>query len=242
MAKAPIKKTTDDIVEEPVVSIPTTDETESLKKENEDLRFIIAELKNSIEDLKAKSNTPKTESTFETATSVDSPYPEPDANAQIKIMSMCYGELNLCDSANRSAGRLLTFTEFGQIKSVMYRDLVNYINNEMKFAEMGLFYVLDKAAVYHLGLSDVYSKLADPSVMKNITNYTNAEIEKIIEVMNPTQRETLSDLLADRIFKGISYDLNKINTIERCGNVKIMEKVDQKRQIEANTQKATDRD
>lgn len=238
MARTSIKKETSEETVEPTV-IEKADEYDSLKKENEDLRSLINELKASIEDLKSKSNTQKNESTLE-MTSVDAPYPEPDANSQIKVMSMYYGELNLCDSANRSTGRLLTFTEFGQIKSVMYRDLVNYINNEMKFAEQGLFYVLDKAAVYHLGLSEAYTKLADPAVMKNITTYTNSEIEKIIEVMNPTQRETLSDLLADRIYKGISYDLNKIHIIERYGNIKIMEKVDQKKQIESNNQKSNE--
>ena len=161
------KKTTQENIktDDVVVNSTNNDEIEQIKKENEELKNNINILMEQMTKLLEKQNTPETVSTTSTTNNYiedDSlEYPEPDANKQIRLVSMYYGSLTLCNSMNRNTARMLTFSKFGEIKSVLYHDLVDFVNNERKFAEAGYFYILDKAAVYHLGLSSDYKKLVD---------------------------------------------------------------------------------
>ena len=116
---------------------------EQLAAENAALQAMIAKLSARLDEMdKAKEVCEEKAATDVVEDAAE--YPEPDANKQIKIMSMFYGSLNLNNNSNRSAGRILTFHKFGEIKSVLYHDLVDYVNNERKFAEEGYFYILDK--------------------------------------------------------------------------------------------------
>lgn len=111
---------------------------EQLAAENAALQAMIAKLSARLDEMdKAKEACGEKVATDEVEDT--SEYPEPDANKQIKIMSMFYGSLNLNNNSNRSAGRILTFHKFGEIKSVLYHDLVDYVNNERRFAEEGYF-------------------------------------------------------------------------------------------------------
>lgn len=159
----------------------------------------------------------------------DEMYEEPNANKQIKVMSMFFGTLNLCNNKNRTIGKILTFTKFGQIKSVLYHDLVDYVNNERKFAENGYFYILDKAAVYSLGLSTEYEKLVDANIINNILNYNLSEMEAIVSNMTEIQQRTLINVLSNRLYNGETLDMNKIEAINRITNCNIQNIVKEKK-------------
>ena len=161
-----------------------------------------------------------------------------DANKQIKIMSMFYGSLNLNNNSNRSAGRILTFQKFGEIKSVLYHDLVDYVNNERRFAEEGYFYILDKAAVYHLGLTNEYSHLVDGDIVNHMMDYSANELESIVSVMTDAQKESIANLFADKLYHGEELDLNKIAIISKHLPVGIEQMVQEKKDFDERAKAA----
>ena len=205
-------------------------ENEKLAKENKELSESISTLMKQMQELSDKINSQSTVAN-------DSPE-DPNANKQIKVMSMFYGELNLCNSINRSSGKIITFDKFGQIKSILYHDLVDYVNTERKFAEEGYFYILDKDAVYSLGLSPEYEKLASAEIMNNITTYSDTDVEAIVSVMPDAQRKSMCNIMADRMYHGLTYDLNKLNIIKNVTGIDIQAMANEKKEV-AEKMKAT---
>lgn len=212
-------------------------ENENLKKENAELSEKVTQLLDKFDKLMNELDSKKTEqptvNNIHLGTDKDETveYEEPNANSQIKVMSTCYGSLNLCNTSNRSVGKLLTFSKFGQIKSVLYHDLVDFVNNERKFAEQGYFYILDKNAVYSLGLSAEYDKLVDANIMNNILNYHDSEIHAIVSSMTRAQQETLVNLLADKLYNDENLDRNKIEIINKIVGIDIQAKANQKKEF-----------
>lgn len=204
------------------------------EKENRDLKNQVLEMKEQIAQLishitskESTENNIENEKAIVNTSTQEENYEEPSANKQIKIMSMYYGTLNLCTSENRTSGKTLTFNKYGQIKSVMYKDLVDYVNNNRKFAENGYFYILDKAAVYHVGLSNEYTRLVDSSIVNNITNYTKSDIEQITSMLTDAQKNLIAKILSDKIANKKEVDRNKVALISDLIGIDIQKKANE---------------
>lgn len=156
---------------------------------------------------------------------------EPNPGKMIRIVSLCRGSLNM-DEDNTGRG-LIHFDKYGETKTVLYSSLVNIVNNNRKFAEKGLFYILDKSAVYYLGLQDVYKKIITNDVIDNILNYDDVDIVKIINNTEPTQIQTMANNLVDKIYYGANLDLNKVQLISNESGIDIMGKVKQMKEFES---------
>lgn len=135
---------------------------------------------------------------------------------QIKLVSLCYGTLNLNDGRS-----ILRFDHFGQTKSCLYSRLTDIVNTDSSFAEEGLFYICDPNAVYHLGLSDVYSRIFNLNVITSICTRSNDEIEEIVNTMNDAQKQVLVQNIVYRTANGENFDLNKVNLISKLTKVNI---------------------
>lgn len=193
-----------------------TEKMKKLEEENASMRELLAKLSARLDEMETEKETVATNTTsINREVDVATDYPEPDANKQIKIMSMFYGSLNICNNQNRSVGRTLSFSKFGEIKSVLYHDLVDYVNTERRFAEEGYFYILDKAAVYHLGLTNEYTHLVDGDIVNHMMEYSNSDLESIVSTMTDAQKDSIANLFADKIYHGKEVDLNKIAIISK---------------------------
>lgn len=241
MANTRTQKTAPVTTTEPVNSTADA-KMEQLLAENNAMKELLVKLSARLDAMDEKTEAVKEAVTAPTMTVDTSEYPEPDANKQIKIMSMFYGTLNISDNINRSAGRTLTFTKFGEIKSVLYHDLVNYVNTERRFAEQGYFYILDKAAVYHLGLSNDYAHLVDGDIVNHMMDYNIGELDAIISVMTEAQKDSIANMFADKIYKGNNLDLNKIAVISKYIPVSIEQMVQEKRDFDARAKAANKQD
>lgn len=229
------QKSTAKTVTAPVINKEQDIEKSQLASENQMLKDMLAKLTERLDAMEKEQEEAKVVATSQSINAIDNEtdeYAEPDANKQIKIMSMFYGSLNLSNNANRSAGRTLTFSKFGEIKSVLYHDLVDYVNNERKFAEEGYFYILDKAAVYHLGLTNEYTKLVDRDIVGHMMEYSVDELDGIASVMTDAQKESISNLFADKLYRGESLDLNKIAVISKHLPVSIEQMVQEKKDFD----------
>lgn len=216
-------------------------EKSQLAAENQTLKEMLSKLTERLDAMEKEREEAKTVAVSQVVNTIDGEndeYAEPDANKQIKIMSMFYGSLNLSNNANRSAGRTLTFSKFGEVKSVLYHDLVDYVNNERRFAEEGYFYILDKAAVYHLGLTNEYTKLVDSDIVNHMMDYSVAELDSIASVMTDAQKESIANLFADKLYHGKELDLNKIAVISKHLPVSIEQMVQEKKDFDARAKAA----
>ena len=229
------QKATAKAVVAPVINKEQDVEKAQLASENQILKDMLAKLTERLDAMEKEQEEAKAVATSQSIDVINNEtdeYAEPDANKQIKIMSMFYGSLNLSNNANRSAGRTLTFSKFGEIKSVLYHDLVDYVNNERKFAEEGYFYILDKAAVYHLGLTNEYTKLVDRDIVSHMMEYSVDELDGIASVMTDAQKESISNLFADKLYRGENLDLNKIAVISKHLPVSIEQMVQEKKDFD----------
>lgn len=157
---------------------------------------------------------------------------EVNPNKQIMVMSLCYGSLNLSDDSTGKT--VLRFSRYGESKPVLYSTLINIVNSNRRFAETGKFYILDKDAVYHLGLSEFYKNLISKDIIDNILNYSPNIIESVVKSIELEQRELLSRTLCDRVYNGEDIDINKIIFIGKACNIDIMKKVEEMKQYDAN--------
>jgi hypothetical protein len=161
----------------------------------------------------------------------ESEYAEPSPNKQIRLISLCYGCLNL-STEPFGKGKLITFSKYGESKTILYSTLIDIVNNNRKFAENGAFYILDKDAVYYLGLTDYYKGILSKDIMDNIYDYSATEISSLLESATDEQKEVLVRNAIDSIYNNKPIDLNKCDIIGKAYGVNIMDKVSEMRQID----------
>lgn len=160
----------------------------------------------------------------------DSILEQPKSDELIRICSLTHGELNL----NLDGRIAISFRKYGDIKPVLYSKLVNIVNENRSFAECGDFYIMDKRAVYHLGLSEYYKRIYPLEVLNNIESYDNSKIEKILLNMCRAQKESVIINIAKKLYNEEEINQNSVKFIENILNVDIHDMVKTMREIDAN--------
>lgn len=208
-------------------------EMDEIVTKNKQLENEINELKAMLQGLMEKS-VPIANASSDTVDTVSvtttEELPEPLPNKNIKIVSLYYGTLNLTDGH----GTKLTFNKYGDTKNCLYGKLVDIINHDLKFAEAGMFYIADKAAVYHLGLSDAYKSIQPKEVLNNIYKYDDNTINSICATLTNEQKDAMSFGLAKRIHDGEKLDLNKIAVVSQAIGIDIAKLVEEMQEVDKN--------
>ena len=204
----------------------TQNSINELKKENEELKKQLQAIINSL-------NTSQTESkpiidTNSLDETYEQDYPEPPLNKNIKVISLFHGSLNLSDGMNAR----LSFSKYGQSKNCLYGKLIDIVNHDMKFAKAGYFYIADKAAVYHLGLTDDYKHIQPKEVLDNICKYDVSIIKDIGNTLTDEQKENLAFGIAHRMYDGEIFDFNKIKVLSESIDISIENLCEEMRQTE----------
>ena len=212
-------------------------EIDKLKEKNEELSEKLSKLMELMESVKAVKSSDNSSTSKDNTSNVVAEtrraYTYPDApeeispNKQVLVMSMCYGPLSL--RSNSTGRTALSFTKYGQTLPVLYSTLLDVVNSNRKFAETGKFYILDKSAVYYLGLSEYYKTLFSKDIIDNILTYSPNVIEGILDVANDEQKELIIKLLCKKIYNGAKVDVNKVVNIGKMCDTDIMKKVEEMR-------------
>lgn len=202
-------------------------EIAQLRKENEDIKDKLEKLMAMLEQSQKVVDTESEEKKVEEVIKEDfTEIPdEPSPNKMIRILSLCRGSLNL--SEDDAGNGKVKFAKYGEIKTILYSSLINIVNHNRNFAEKGVFYILDKSAVYYLGLKDFYSKLVTNDILDNICNYEDIDINRILDTIEHSQIDTMVKNLIDRLYNGENLDLNKIQIISKKTGVDISSKVNE---------------
>lgn len=147
----------------------------------------------------------------------------------IPVMSLVPHILNLSTEPNGN-GKVKRFESFGQVKRVLYRDLVGIIDSNTKFTEAGYFYILDPDVVRQHGLDDIYANILTKEKMEEILNTNGDNASKLFETANSRQKEIIIELIIGKLLENPdAVDLNVVDRIARISKVDIMDKVESSR-------------
>ena len=121
---------------------------------------------------------------------------QPRPDAMIRLQSLTKGEL--CLNVNGSV--TINFDKYGDIKPVLYSELMNIVNNNRRFAEEGAFYIMDDASVKYLGLSRYYDNILSYDEIESLESYSDDELRTIIPKISDFQKDVVSLVFANRIY------------------------------------------
>lgn len=193
----------------------TTKSTKKLTKEQE-----IAQLKAQLAALVGE----------EAETTANIPSEELSTDSYISVMSLLPYPLNL-STKEGGQGNIKKFTKFGEIKRILYSELLDIIEVHPNFLEAGYFYILSPAFIRKHGLDDIYSKILTKEKIQQILSTNSEECLNIYKTANEAQQEVIIQLLIDRMVENMdSVNLNMVDKIARFSKIDLMKKVEDIRQ------------
>lgn len=180
-----------------------------LVKRNEELERELEELKKKLETLMSekvsaveKNNDIKDENEV---------FPEIPMNKPIKVMSLYTGGLNLKKYDNDKMP--VRFNRFGEVQPILYMDLIKIISHQRKFFEEGYCVILDDEVIKVHCLEKDMEKILDKNTIEKILDYENEKIRDLFVGTTKQIRQTIIDLIIDKIIKKEYVDRNKVALI-----------------------------
>lgn len=152
------------------------------------------------------------------------------SDTYIKVMSLCPVILNLC-TRPFGQGKTFKFKVFGEVKRILYGDLVEVLETNPTFAEAGLFFIMDNRVVARHGLDDTYAKILDKSKIEQIFDGNSTDALNLYKQSNPRQQETIRDMLIDRLRDDENFDLNLIASISKYSKVDLQDMANSAREF-----------
>ena len=149
----------------------------------------------------------------------------------VKVMSLCPVILNLC-TRPYGQGKQFRFKAFGEVKRILYGDLVEILETNPTFAEAGLFFIMDERVIRRHGLDDTYLNILDKSKIEQIFSGNSVDALNLYKQSNPRQQETIREMLVDRLRDDENFDLNLIAAISKYSKVDLQEMANSAREFE----------
>lgn len=156
----------------------------------------------------------------------------------ISVMSLLPYTLNLSTRVG-GQGAVKKFTKFGEVKRILYRELVEIVENHRNFMEAGYFYILNPVFIRHHGLDDIYSKILTKERIEEILTANTEETVSFYKSANPKQQEVVVQLLVERAVENPdSVDFNMIDKLARISKIDINQII--KDRLEAGKENQTE--
>lgn len=153
----------------------------------------------------------------------------------IPVISLLPYRLNLATKEG-GQGDIKKFTRFGEIKNILYKDLVDILETNRGFAEAGYFYILNPDVIRQHGLDDVYSKILTKEKIEEILN-NNTDAEACVNLYNSAnaeQQRVIVQLLVNRIKEYPNgVNLYTVDRISRLSGIDIPAKAQAEKVLEA---------
>jgi len=140
----------------------------------------------------------------------------------VPVMSLLPYKLNL-STKEGGQGDVKKFTKFGEVKNILYKDLVDIIEVDRSFMEAGYFYILDPLVIRQHGLDETYSKILTKEKIDEILNNVNTEYcIDLYNSANPEQQRVIVQLLIEKIKTDpSSVNLYTVDRISRLSKIDI---------------------
>lgn len=139
----------------------------------------------------------------------------------IPVMSLLPFNLNL-STKEGGQGSVKKFTRFGEIKRILYKDLMDIVEAHPNFLEDGYFYILHPGFIRQHGLDEIYSKLLTKEKIDLILNTKSDEVVAIYESAPEKQQKIIIQMLVAKMRENPdSVNLNVVAQISRVSKVDI---------------------
>lgn len=150
----------------------------------------------------------------------------------IPVMSLLPYRLNL-PTKEGGNGDIKRFTKFGEVKNIMYKDLVDIMEVNRSFMEAGYFYILNPTVVRQHGLDEVYSKILTKEKIEEILNTNSENCIHLYQIANDEQQKIIIQLFIDRIKENPdSVNLNTVDKISRLSKTDILKRAEESKTLE----------
>lgn len=144
----------------------------------------------------------------------------------IPTMSLLPFALNL-STKEGGQGNVKKFTKFGEVKRILYKDLVDIMEANPQFLAAGFYYILDPRVIRAHGLDEIYSKILSKEKIEDILSANSEEGLSLYNSANEEQQKVIVDLMVNKLVEDPkSINLNIIDSISRASGIKIMDKVE----------------
>lgn len=151
----------------------------------------------------------------------------------VSVMSLLPYNLNL-STQEGGQGSVKKFTKFGEVKRILYRDLVEILEVHRNFVEAGYFYIMNPQLIRYHGLDDVYEKILNKESIEEIISTSSEHAVDLYSTANNKQQEIIIQLLVNKIKDNPdSLNLNIIDKISRISKVDIFKKAEELRESES---------
>jgi hypothetical protein len=149
----------------------------------------------------------------------------------IRVMSLVPYNLNLATQSG-GQGSVKKFTKFGEVKRIIYKDLVDIMEVHRNFLEAGYFYILDPNVIRYHGLNDAYDRILTKEKIEEILDTKSDECAELYNAATEKQQEIIVQLLIDKLKANPdSVNLNVVDRISRLSKVEISKKVDEEKAL-----------
>jgi len=199
------------------------------KKEVDELKARIAELEGKLKD---KEWMPEADT--EKNQRIEAPRTKVLLDDYIPVMSLLPYRLNL-STKEGGQGDTKKFSRFGEVKNILYKDLVDIMEVQRHFLEAGFFYILDPLVIRQHGLDEIYSKILTKEKIEEILNNLNTEYcIELYNSANPEQQRVIVQLLVEKVKEDPdSVNLYTVDRISRLSGIDISQRAEeQKNQME----------
>jgi hypothetical protein len=207
--------------------LSTEGKIETAKARLARLKAEIAELEGNVEAAKEEART------FAKPNVVDVKIQQDE---YIPVMSLLPYNLNLT-TREGGQGSVKKFTKFGEVKRIIYKDLVDILEVHPNFMEAGYFYILHPGFIRHHGLNDIYSKILTKDKIEEILLANTEECVTLYSSANAGQQEIIIQLLVDKVRDNPeSINLNMIDKISRVSKVDIIKRAEDSKFVDPATE------
>jgi hypothetical protein len=150
----------------------------------------------------------------------------------VPVMSLLPYRLNL-STKEGGQGDIKKFTKFGEVKNILYKDLVDIIEVDRSFMEAGFFYILDPIVIRQHGLDETYSKILTKEKIDEILNNINTEYcIELYNSANSEQQKVIVQLLIEKIKTDpSSVNLYTVDRISRLSKIDISNKAEEEKAL-----------
>lgn len=144
----------------------------------------------------------------------------------IKVVSLCPMALNL-STLGMGKGKVFKFEKFGDVKRILYSDLVNIMEVHSNFLNDGFFYIMEKRIIDKHGLNESYENILSKETIEEIISGKKDNVVDLFKSANLKQQEFICDIIIEKIQNGQDFDLNLADRISRIAKINIIEKAEE---------------
>jgi len=156
-------------------------------------------------------------------------YVEIRPDKYIQVVSLCPNPLTI--STAISGGKSFKFRKLGEMKRIIYQDLVDIMEVQPTFLEAGVFYISNRDVIRRHGLDEFYEKIITKDEMEQILSASDDTSFSIFRSANKRQQEYLVGMLVKRISTGEDIDRNFIHLVSEETGINIATKAEEEKKF-----------